>query len=31
MYRERENVNLFSNHFGEEKPFQNRQMREEVS
>lgn len=31
MYGERENVNPFSNHFGEEKPFQNRQMREEVS
>lgn len=29
MYGERENVNPFSNHFGEEKPFQNRQMREE--
>lgn len=31
MYGERENVNPFSNHFGEEKPFQNRQVREEVS
>lgn len=29
MYGERENVNPFSNHFGEEKPFQNRQVREE--
>lgn len=31
MYGERENVNPFSNHFGEEKPFQNRQVRDEVS
>lgn len=29
MYGERENVNPFSNHFGEEKPFQNRQVRDE--
>lgn len=31
MYGERENVNPFSNHFGEEKQFQNRQVRDEVS